>query len=508
MNVLFFPANKLSASITPIFNGHSAIVSTNTDRLIDGKYALAEMNAFKYNVQCTSYLHSFGDTTAGENVNYGETIKAVHNTGRISFGLYWRSDMWVNQLSGLQQAIPDYNATVWSATGAATFKNAVQGATKQARYPNHGQQLFDISKGDYGYDMANRVMGASNLSETYLHTDMQLDHIKEISGLEITSASYTNGAQGGWNVLMPKFFGVRNSVHTAAGNIGNIKYSGLIRSEMMMEASTTRTWDAARTAGQFLDDQPASVAYTKTEIARAIAQNGWFSDFMHWHSVYDTLDTVFFDPFMKMIDDSINNADVWRAGNTEVNEYYVLANSIDKIGSYVHSNKAFVFIRFKDLFAETNTNGISDAIDPTKISTPISIQIDLTGTTLAGKSIASAQAMIVRSLGSNKWIVNVSPVNTFKDGYMTFVLEEALNNDQLYSSVRPDLVRSGNTIAANQKCKFVVWRKAINAEDKVIEAVHRTTEFLDSLIYPFDTVNYKYFIGAITRSRVSSLISI
>lgn len=508
MNVLFFPANKLSAAIAPIYNGHTAIVSQNTDRLKDGKYALGEMAAFKHNIQATSYLHAFGDTTAAENVDYGNTIKAVHNTGRISFGLYWRSDMWVNPNTGVQENIPDYYATAWTAAGVGTFANAVLGAAKNARSPNHGQQLYDISNGAYGYDMINGVMGASNISESLLHTDMQLNHIKEISELEITSGSYTNGAQGGWNVLIPKLFGMRNSFYTAAGNTGNIKYLGMTRKDTMMEASTTRTWDAVN-AGQF-PTQADSLSYTTTEIQRAIAQGGWFSDFMHWHSLYEAVpnDVAFFDPFMQMIDTVIGTSDVWRAGNNEVNEYYVLANSIDKIGSYTHNNKAFVFIRFKDMFAGSNTNGINDAIDPTQISTPISIEIDLTSTSLAGKNISSVQANTVRSLGSNKWIINVSPIDTFKNGYMTFIVEESANNDQLYTNARPVLTKSGNTIAANQKCKFVVWRKAINAEDKVIEAVHRTTEFLDSLIYPFDTVNYKYFIGAITRSRVSSLISI
>ncbi|MEJ5038020.1 hypothetical protein WH285_13870 [Acinetobacter johnsonii] len=506
MNVLFFPANKLGAFIAPIYNGYDAIVSHNTDRLIDGKYALAELNAFKSNVQCTSFLHAFGDTTAGENVNYGDTIKAVHNTGRISFGLYWRSDLWVNPSTGIQETIPDYYATAWTAAGAAVFANAVVGVAKGSRSPNHGQQLYDLSNGAYGYDMVNGVMGASNLSETYLHTEMQLDHIKTISGLYLTSGSYTNGAQGGWNVLIPKFFGMRNSVHTASGNNGNIKYSGMNRQEMMQEASTTRTWDAVN-AGQFVD-QAASLAYTSSEIERAIASGGWFSDFMHWHSLYTAEDTAFFEPFMQNINESIGSSDVWRAGNNEVNEYYVLANSIDKIGSYVHYNKAFIFIRFKDFFIGTDTNGISNAIDPTKITTPISIEINLTGTSLAGKSIASDQAVTVRSLGSNKWIVNVNPVHSFKNGYMTFVLSEAQNTDQLYVEARPILNRSGNTVTANQKCKFVVWRKALAAADTTLEAVHRTTSFSASLNYVFDTANYAYYVGGITRSRVSSLISI
>lgn len=514
MNVLFFPDNKLGASIAPIFNGHIAIVSHNTDRLIDRHYALAEMYAFKHNVQCTSFLHAFGETTSTtlngetffENTNYGETLKAVHNSGRISFGLYWRSDMWVNPITGVQETIPDYYSKKWTSLGKQYFPNIIVDSSKSDRYPNHGQQLFDESEGEFGYDMINSVMGASNLSETNIHTDQQLNKIYELSGLNITSGSYTNGAQGGWNVLIPKFFGVRNSVHTASGNNGNIKYGELSRQEMMQEASTTRAWDAVN-AGQF-PDQTTALNYSASEIDRAIVAGGWFSEFMHWHSLYKANDTAFFEPFMQMIDTAIAGRDVWRAGNNEVNEYYVLVNSIDKIGSYVHNGKAFVFIRFKDMFSGTDTNGINNEIDPTKISTPISIEIDLTGTSLAGKNIASVQAKTVRNLGSNKWIINVSPIDTFKNGYLTFVVEEALNSDQLFSEARPILSRSGNTVTADVKCKFVIWRKALTASEASIEAVYRTKELSSSFNFIFDTANYAYYIGGISRGRMSSVTEI
>ncbi|MDF2418487.1 hypothetical protein GWP85_13380 [Acinetobacter beijerinckii] len=515
MNTFIFPSNELGASICPIFNGHIAIVSHNTDRLIDHHYALAEMYAFKHNVQCTSFLHAFGETTATtlngetffENTNYGETLKAVHNSGRISFGLYWRSDIWVNPLTGVQETIPDYYSKKWTSLGKQYFPKVVVDSSKSDRYPNHGQQLFDESEGAFGYDMINQAIGVSNLSETYLHTEQQLNHIREISGLDLTSGSFTNGAQGGWNVLMPKLFGMRNSAYGYSGSNGNIKYSGLSREEMMMQASTCRGWDAVN-AGQ-ITNQVEALNYSASEIDRAIVAGGLYSEFMHWHSLYRSGDTAFFEPFMQMINTAINGRDVWRAGNNEVNEYYVIANSIERIGSYMARGKAYIAIQFKDLFIASDTNGISNAIDPTRMTTPISISIDLNGTSLAGKNIYSRQAQTVRNLGLNIWIVNVSPINTFKNGAMLFEVEEAFNNDQLYDAASPTLTISGSTtVTANKKAKFVVWRKSINSEDKVIEAVHRTTEFSESLIYPFDISNYKYYVGGISKSRVSNLLSI
>lgn len=505
MNVTFFPDNKLSASIEPIYNGHTAIVSHNTDRLIDDLYALAEIGLFKHNIQATSFLNAFGDTINGENVNYGETIKAVNNTGRIGFGLYFRGDMWVNPNTEVTETIPDYYGTEWTELGATAFSGAVIGEAKASRSPNHGQQMYDISGGAYGYDMVNGVMGASNLSETQEHIDGQLDYLESISGLKLTSGSYANGAQGGWNVLTPTMYGMRNSVHRVDGN-GNIKWSDLTRTDMMMEASTTRTWDAVN-AGEFAT-QELSLAYTKTEVQRAIAAGGWFSDFMHWHSLYRAVpnDVAFFDTFYEALDEAIGSSDVWRAGNEEVNEYYFLANSINKIGSYVSNSKLFVFLRFNDVFSGTDTNGISNAIDPTRMSQPISIRVDLTGTSLAGKDISSSQATTVRKLGGDKWIINVSPVSTYKNGYMTFVAEQAINSNQLYTATRPVLSVSGDTVTSNQLCKFVVWRKASGSDDTTFEAVKRTEQFSKTINYTFDA-SYEYKVGAINRSRHSSLIT-
>ncbi len=131
--------------------------------------------------------------------------------------------MWVNPRTGVQETIPDHTSSTWTSLGKQYYPDVVVGASKNVRYPNHGQQLFDESNGEFGYDMVNQVMGASNLSETLLHTQKQLYHIMEISGLRISSGSYTNGAQGGWNVVIPQKVGMRNSTYGLQYQTGNIK---------------------------------------------------------------------------------------------------------------------------------------------------------------------------------------------------------------------------------------------------------------------------------------------
>ena len=51
MEAVFFPKNNLSVNVCRVFNGHLAPITFNTDRLKDGKYALAELEAFRNDLQ-------------------------------------------------------------------------------------------------------------------------------------------------------------------------------------------------------------------------------------------------------------------------------------------------------------------------------------------------------------------------------------------------------------------------------------------------------------------------
>ena len=496
---VLFPANNLGVTVCPIFNGHEAIVSANSDRLIDGKYAAAEMAAFKHNVQATAFLNPEG-VDSGENVDYGATLREVTGTGRISFGLYYRTDRWVNPSTGVSEPIPDYNASTWTAAGVDAFSGAVLGAAKATRYPNHGQQMFDISGGAYGYDTATQSFGASGGSETHLHTKRQLNYFRMIADLSISSASYANGRTEVGLLNLPSLLGTRNSAYSFSGS-GLVSYSGLTHMDLMSRASTTRTWDAVN-AGQFAD-QASSLAYMQSQIAAAIAAGGWFSDFMHWHSLYNAGDVEFFDSFFSAIDDAIGVADVWRAGNNEANEYYVLRESIEKVGSFVDGAAARIAYRFKDGFPGT-TDGISNALAADLIDTPISLQIDLTGTPLAGQDIVCGQARSIRKLGADQWIVNVRPT-LYGDGYYGAALVAGAG--EYFDAARPALSYLSGIVSADQPCRWAVWRKPNGAPITDLALVDREHSLSTSLnLSP--AAGHDYFVGAITPSRVSAVLEV
>ncbi len=497
--VVFFPANTLGVTVCPVFNGHKAVVSCNTDRLKDGKYAAAEMAAFKHNVQATAFLNPEG-VNSGENVGYGQTLRNVGDTGRISFGLYYRTDRWVNPSTGESEPIPDYGLTAWTAAGAAAFSEAVAGQAKPVRYPNHGQQMFDESGGALGYDAATETYGASGASETLEHTARQLAYFETIAGLRLSTASYANGRIEAGLLNLPYLLGIRNSAYSFQG-AGLVSYAGLSRMDLMSRASTTRAWDAAN-AGQFAD-QAAALAYMRTQVAAAISSGGWFSDFMHWHSLYDSSDVEFFDPYFAAIDEEIGAADVWRAGNNEATEYYVLRESIEKVGSFVDGAAVRIAYRFKDGFPGS-TDGIPNALAAERIATPISLQIDLTGTPLAGQDIACDQARSIRKLGSDQWIVNVLPAH-FADGYFGATLRAG--GGPYYSAARPALSHSSGLVTSDMPVKFLVWRKPSTSSISALELVKRGDDWRTSYPVPVEA-GYDYYVGAITPSRVSSVLEI
>ena len=502
--VLFFPANKLAATITPIFNGHKAIVSLNTDRLIDKKHELAEIGLFRHNLQGTSFLNPFG-VSSGENANYAQLLQDAKTTGRIGLGLYYRTDYWVNPKSGKQELIPDYNSAVWTAAGVAAFKNAVFGNAKGLKTPNHGQQMYDLSAGEYGYDFVGQKYGASGASETFLHTELQTSYFKKLANIIISAGSYANGAQAGAKLHIPNLLGLRNSIHSGDGN-GDIQYKEMQRVDMISKASTTRTWDAAA-GGQF-ENQQASLAYTQAEIQRAINNGGWFSDFMHWHSLYNTEDTKFFDTFFAACNQTIGSQDVWRASNAEVYEYFVLSKSINKIGSYVHNNAAFVSVRFNDVFIGSNTDGIPNQIDPLQIQTPLSILCDFSGTNLAGKILTSKQAVHCRQLSNDQWVFNVLPIASYKNGYLSFKIEEATNADKTFTTEIPLISVAENSIVkSDMPVKIVIWAKPKGSADTEFKALFRSDDFKQDTSYAFNTASFDYIIGAISRSRNSAAIT-
>lgn len=503
MEVIFFPDNKLGASVERIFNGHIGVVTQDTDRLKDGKYALAELNAFKYDIQLSSFLNPFGSngfpTTNSENINYGDTIRKVHGTGRISFGIYYRTDSWFNPIKGIVEIIPSYNSSTWTQASIDAGFDVTLGATKPLRYPNHGQEMFDESNGVYGFDFTNNVMGSNMLQEINVMSSEFINYFKDISGLRLTNISYTNGQQGGAQLLKPYFLGGRNSEYSWSGD-SNIDFTPT-RSQAISKASSTRTWDAHR-AGRFAT-QELAISYSQSQIERALNTGGWWQDFMHWHSLYELGDPSFFELFFTGIREEVGTRDAWMAGYGEALEYLFLRDSVVNIGSYERDGKVNISIWVRDSYKDSVTNGISDAIDMSMLTTPLSVRIDLSGTSLSGKNIKCEKARSIRKIGGDVWVINI-PYSGFGE-FGGVEIEEG--TQYYYNQNTPNLTKSGDTVASDIPCKFVVWRKANSSGIETTVEVDRVNVYSNSI--NIDRISgFTYYVGGISESNHSSLITI
>lgn len=500
MNVIFFPENKLAASVCPIYNGHTAVVTANTDRLKDAKHELAEIGLFRHDIQGTSFLNP--DGAGGENANYAALLTGVKQSGRIDFGLYFRTDQWVSP-GGVTQVIPDYYGTTWTAAGAAVFSGAVAGQPKAARFPNHGQQLYDISGGQFGYDFSTRKYGASGGSEINLHIQRQRQYFSDLAGLNISAVSYQNGQTGGNLMLLPHVLAGRNSSYSHAGQ-GAIEYAGLTRAQLISRPSTTRAWDAVN-AGQF-PDHAASLAYMQGQIQTAINAGSWFSDFLHWHSIYELPelgDPAYFGQYFGAINSAIGGADVWRAGQQEAIDYLFLRDSIARVGSFEHAGAVHVFARFRDV-QTGDSLGISNAIDPALISVPLSIRINLAGTALAGQQIVCRQAQSIRRVSGDEWIVNVLP-SQYRDGFLHAVIEAG--EGDYYNPARPVLSVAGSIVTAGQPCRWVIWSK-LSADPDTAYRVDTRIHTPATSVTVSKSAGRSYVVGAITASRHSAAVDL
>lgn len=516
MKVVLFPANKLGATISPIFNGHTAIVCQNTDRLRDFEHETPEIEAFRNNLQLTSFLNPRGAVQTRdyrgaiipENADYSKLLEDVGGSGRISFGMYWNVNIWKSPITGTYQAIPDFSASAWTSAGANVFANAVIGQSKPTNYPGHGKQMYDISNGDFGFDTATGQMGLSNLEEMRGWNNEQLNILYGFGSGLITSISYMNGANALNPVIMPYFLAGRNSVTSKYGDLPtDPSMPPNEREKFINYRSSTRCWDSAGGGSGNETTWLREIGYAKEQIDLAISQNGIYTDFTHWHSVYITNTLPYFSLYYSEIGSYISGKNVWSAGYNEAFEYYFIRELIREnvgVGSFENEGKVYVTLEVYDKYKDTYYDFVNRGVDISLLKTPISIEVNLSGTSLSGKNIECKSATSVRSLGGDIYILNV-PYLLNEEFYLIAEITESLQSDY-YNDSTPVISINGNSIETDLPSKISIWRKPVNAEDWEIRNVSRNNNLLTERVYNFES-GFDYYIGAISQFRHSSLIT-
>lgn len=502
MRVSLLPPNNVPVKVCNHRFGALATVSHCTDQLLSPSRFSAELSAFKHNIGITSFIGSIHGESDG--------AKEMLETGRWGFGTYFPTAYWHNGTS--VTVIPDYNATAWTAAGVSAFSGALLGATKTTRYPNHGQQMFDISGGIYGYDSVTEQPGTNELQEITKLAEFANNVFKSQTGKNASVMSYQNGEYGCAPFILDYFLAGRSSIYTAAsmGVDGrttygydkyNEEYLGLPQISVTFEdrikqAITTRYWDTWKPSGE--GGKAGAKAFCAAQLNKTILNGGWYTDFIHYHQAYSdgTFDSV--DDFFGFLNDTIGSNFVWRGGFEEAMEYMFLRESIETTVGYEKDGKVTVFMQVSDLLA-----GKYD-----KIQTPISIEVDLSSTSLSGKSI-KCRSGTIRSIGGDLYIIETRLMNLI-DGIYSFIIEESDTADYIdlsLPSATSDVTSNVLNITSSMPTKCVLFRQT-GIHDFDCEVLFRSNDL--SLTHEFEItgISDNLYAGVITEYKQSTLISI
>lgn len=443
----WYPASNLVAGTILADHRYGAEASISICNDTYSSYAAimwAEMLAFKHNLKLTTFINS-------DPSFFNIDILRVEKTGKMHHDLYFMTDKWHNPITGLYEVIPDYYDSVWSAKGAAVFVNATAGQPKPTgldgsgtaisvtKYPSHGQQMWDISNGAFGYNFPNNSTGASNLSELrnldiYMRKGLEL-----LLGRRVSTCAYRNGISTQRWLLKDRYLGGRNSAGRLSGaaltaygfkqsdktaKLGEFFYTnaqiaanpdlGWTTNHHMVRQSTVQ-YESYLTGGAGSDNYATThnnfKAYLTTlfngngsTIKSLFTSSGWFQEFTHfanmfqgsgWAGAKGDIRNLYAD-YIAKVDELCAGHFVNKSGYGEIVEYHTFRDSIKRIDLYkLSSTRIRIALR-----SDRRTD---------LINTPVTVVIDLTGTTFENKDFKpyNQGCKGIRKISTNIYAIDI-----------------------------------------------------------------------------------------------------
>ena len=366
------------------------------------------------------YAHK-NNARVGAFINYNDKISDIAESqtyGACKFDVYFPTDEWVNPSTGVREIIPDYNSTTWTQAGINQFGyveggitkiNGVAvsvGSAKTAKTPNHGLQMYAYSKGKYGWN-SDGTMGKSKAYELTKLSEQINTWYYGLFKKYPSAISYRNGRVDAANQLTGYYLQARNSSSGVWNDTDNaptwydqrlgVPAQDVTKDLLISRPSTTRFWDWVNSSPNITKQQTLdSVSSIATLTSN---NNGWQNNFTHWHSMYKATDPDMklkvYDEYFPMIKQSAN-ARIHFCSYGEAAEYMLFRTCITKVTAKTNKNRVSVQVTIADPLS----------IPVGRINTPISIEVDFTGTYLQGKNVKSTTGKIIR-LSSYQVIVEV-----------------------------------------------------------------------------------------------------
>lgn len=461
--------------------GAEASLSISNDTYSSYQAVLwAEMLAFKNNLKLTTFINS-------DPAYFNPNIKRIEDSGKMWHDLYFMTDKWVNPITGNYEVIPDYYSTTWTNAGASVFANAVSGQPKPtgqdgsgtniiaSRYPSHGQQMYDISGGEFGYNFPTNTTGASNLSELRNMDNFQRAGLEELLKRKVSTYSYRNGITTQKWLLKDRFLGARNSSGRLSGpaltsygfkqsdgsKLGEFFYTdaqilvnpdlGWTENHHLNRQNAIQYESSLASGGAGTDNYQTAHNNFKTYLTSLInggsgiknlfTSCGWFQEFTHFGNMYQGTGwqgakgdiRALYADYLATVESLLSGHFVNRSGYGEIVEYHTLRDSVKRIDLYqLSSTKIRIAVR------ADRRNEL--------INTPVTVILDLSGTSFAGKNFKPIGGCKgIRKISSNVFavdvlysgIIEVDTVGVYHDFQKPTVTASIVGDNVEWSSDKP-----------------------------------------------------------------------
>lgn len=502
-------AIDVPAIVTDHRYGADFTFTQQTDtRFLNSAYP-AELFAFKNNIK----LGIFSTTGIGTL----DSIGKQDSTGAVKMDVYFQTASWKNPITNVWGTIPSYNNTTWQ-TGSDTYFDITPGAAKLNRTPNHGQQMYDSSGGDYGFDFTTNTMGASGVSEYIGSVETQKNVIGIRVGRAPSVGSYQNGETGGEILGIPHWLGMRNSSPIEAITYvdNGQSYYGESKQGYNLgwpDSSFTRTyWASYPSTTRFGDmgSRALALEYVGKQIDTTIKYKGWYRDFFHWHSL-KTLNVLnYLDSMLQEVNTHASGKFFWSCHNGEAVEYMYARECVGSVSAVYDNSQVTVSATYSDPFTGTTTNTFNNEVPTELLGTPVSIQINLSGTPMANKPLQASYGKVLNK-GSNVYVIEL-PFDTTAKQFTSVTIQQASDTSGHWITSIPtistELVGSTLTVTTNIPTRSVLFYGANDALETDYMVEDRRNTLSTTHTYTL-TASRDYKVGVISefgQMKISNVI--
>lgn len=371
-----------------------------------------------------------------------------------------------------------HTASFTETTDAIANPGFVSGEYFLLKY-NLGGTIFDLSSTAPRVAMYQfgRVDFADYLHNNFTAIDAMVTTTR--GGVNPSCLSYGGGTTSYKLAMLPLLLGGRNSDSAQVSQFGQTDVNFISRpSSFRWEycIKNAKTDYAYRNA--------LGCELLNGIVRKKILNHEWYQHFMHWAYNYQDNYTQYYDTLTALI----GNADVYRGSYNKVLEYAWVRDAVDSIKATGNT----ITVYYSKKYPGSPYN---------KIHTPLWVNLDVSGTALAGGGISSTGGK-VRSMGSDKYVAAVDL--DFSIDSVSFDIS-ATATPTYVDLTKPIISISGNVVTSNVPVKIALFSKT-NAQyefEMLLNERKTTYSTSHTLSTSMTLLTKKYRVGAITAEGIS-----